>query len=84
MTEREKIIKLAKKCGAVFDGSNWKLCIELDTDDLATFYHAVQADAFEQAASLSVDWGNARKDNHGGNACRNLADAIRQLGKEKK
>lgn len=81
MTEREKIIELVKKCeGYVYKDGD---AVFDSTEDIEAFYHAAQANAFEQAASLSVDWGNARKDNHGGNACRNLADAIRQLGKEK-
>lgn len=75
-TEREKI-------KTIMDKLNFPAFNDWGHELMEQFYHAAQKDAFEQAASLSVDWGNARKDNHGGNACRNLADAIRQLGKEK-
>ena len=72
MTERKKIIELAKGCGVVIFKSGEADCT---FNGLKAFYHAAQADAFEQAAikckEIKANW----------NYC---ADAIRQLGKEMK
>jgi excinuclease UvrABC nuclease subunit len=53
MTDREKIIEMAKKCGIL------KRLTPLGTDEvwgnvsnLEAFYHAAQAEAFEQAAAV--------------------------------
>ena len=76
MTEREKIIELAKKCGiAIFNSGE----VDCTFNELKSFYHAAQADAFEQAAKLCeyIPVGCGLEG-------RTFADAIRQLGKESK
>ena len=79
MTEREKIIELARDCGLV--GYYLK-----QDDFIIAFYKAVQADAFEQAAQL-VDDMEVIDGLYGPkilSAIEDTSDAIRQLGKEKK
>ena len=50
MTNREKIIELAMKCG--FESHHAKLN---HPKELEAFYHAAQAEAFEQAATRVED-----------------------------
>lgn len=71
MIEREKIKELVRKCAEPDS--------DFGIDNAITFYHAAQADAFEQAAKvceyMPVGCGLEG---------RTFADAIRQLGKEMK
>ena len=83
MTEREKIIELVKKCeGFVYRAGD---AVFDSTEDIEAFYHAAQADAFEQAAKLC----ESEYEVMDGFAPTfdtpfQCATAIRQLGKEKK
>ena len=79
MTEREKIIELAKECGiknrCFPQGEVWGY-----EHNIEKFYHAAQADAFEQAAQVcEKKWRKEDSfDSHSN------AKAIRQLRKEMK
>ena len=72
MTEREKIISLARDCGLV--GYYLK-----QDDFIIAFYRSAQADAFEKAAQVCEEkWRKEDSfDSHSN------AKAIRKLGKEK-
>lgn len=39
--KRDEVIKLAKKAGGRFDGSDWRLACDFDDDDLLTFANLV-------------------------------------------
>jgi len=71
MSEREKIIALAKECGF----GNADVCEGMFYTIFEAFYHAAQREAFEQAAKL-VD---ARYDEYEPWMC---GDDVRQLIKE--
>ena len=87
MTEREKIISFASKSGLrTYDDRTWAAFY---TSELERFYHAVQADAFEQAANVCESLLLINESDHSEGETYNwaiteCADAIRQLGKEKK
>lgn len=66
MTEREKIIELAEQQFS-------KVWVRMNIEHLDAFYHAAQADAFEQAH-------NAADNAYATDAVLN---EIRQLGKDK-
>ena len=76
MTEREKIIELAKSTHGCYFPENSKFPPYqfLTIEALESFYRSAQADAFEQAHN-AADNAYATDD---------VLNAIRQLGKEKK
>lgn len=76
MTEREKIMNLAKECGlAGFLVNDYSRVMH---ESLEAFYHAAQKEAFEQAAKVcEKKW--RKEDSFDSHA---NAQAIRQLIKE--
>ena len=88
MTEREKIFALAKSCdcGYTADEDDVLGSSLVGIAAITSFYHAAQADAFEQAAAMldtmESEWYDG--DQFRPSLPGDCADAIRQLGKEKK
>ena len=79
MTEREKIIELARECGIKNRGFP-KSEVWGYEHNIEAFYHAAQADAFDQAAKLCDEQQLEPECPERTSYC---ANAIRQLGKEK-
>ena len=47
MIDRDTVIALAKKSGAIFDGSNWQLTCDFEHNELLAFAQAVAQKAVE-------------------------------------
>jgi hypothetical protein len=61
MTDRKKIIELAKKFGAVHGVLHMGRCDNtvFTTGEIEAFHHAVRNEAFEQAALVCDGWPDA-------------------------
>ena len=59
MTEREKIISLARECNVdSLKKPRYRMDIyELTGQAIVAFYKAAQAEAYENAAVLATEWG---------------------------
>ena len=55
MIDRDTVIALAKKSGAIFDGSNWQLTCDFEHNELLAFAQAVAQKAVEGADNRAAD-----------------------------
>lgn len=70
-------VRLIKRQGDAVDGQSTPCCGEPLTCEKACVERGRQLER-EACSKLAVQWGNARKDENGGNALRNYARALRE------